>query len=441
MALLSAAVIILTLTLSLMRPTVFGYRIEHGTAATLGALLTLASGLADWNLVPQTLKMLSFPIITIVSLMMITKMAEFAGLPQRLSTFVIRAGGGSGQRLFALIFFSGAAMGMVFTNDAAILMFTPLIYLLVERIAPPEWTLREKLPFYFAVLYVGNLAGLLIISNPINIIVGSFFDLSFSQYAFWMFFPALASVLVSFFGLKVAFRGEIPDRYNIPDDLNGKEPLTRMMKICGVVVVLTLLGFFFQGLTGIPIAGVAVAGAALLLVLHKANGQAIKPVFLGVEWSVLVFVVGIFIVAMGARNAGLTGIISDFILSVAQTYGGWTLLPTISLLAGSTSAVINNHPTADLMIWVVQDLGLNQIQTMMAVFAALIGGDLGPKMLPIGSLAALMWFRILRQYGVEVSYWRYIKIGIPVTLLAILVSVAILSLKIHLAGVAMPTFQ
>lgn len=440
MALLSAGFIVLTLTLALARPTILGYRIEHGTAATLGALLTLSSGLAEWSLALQTLKMLAYPIITIISLMMITKMAELAGLPQRLSTFVIRAGGGSGQRLFALIFFSGAAVGMVFTNDAAILMFTPLIYLLVERIASPDWTLKEKLPFYFAVLYVGNLAGLLIISNPINIIVGSFFDMSFGQYAFWMFFPALASVLVSFFGLKVAFRGQIPERYTIPADLNGKEPLTRMMKICGVVVVLTLAGFFFQGLTGVPIAAVAVAGAVLLLLLHKANGQSVKPVFAGVEWSVLVFVVGIFIVAMGARNAGLTNIISQFILSITQSYGSWTLLPSISLVAGTTSAVINNHPTADLMIWVVQDLGLNEIQTMMAVFAALIGGDLGPKMLPIGSLAALMWFRILRQYGVEVSYWRYIKIGIPVTLIAILVSVAILYLKIYLAGVVMPDF-
>jgi arsenical pump membrane protein len=440
MMLLSVGVIVLTLTLALARPTVFGYRIEHGTAATLGALLTLSSGLAEWSLAIQTLKLLSFPIITIISLMMITKMAELAGLPQRLSTFVIRAGGGSGHRLFALIFFSGTTMGMVFTNDAAILMFTPLIYLLIERIAPPEWSLKEKLPFYFAVLYVGNLAGLLIISNPINIIVGSFFNLSFNQYAFWMFFPALASVLVSFFGLKVAFRGQIPERYEIPQDLNGKEPLSRMMKICAAVVVLTLIGFFLQGITGIPIAGVAVAGAALLLVLHKANGQPVKPVVAGVEWSVLVFVIGIFIVAMGARNAGLTGLISNLIITIAQTYGDWTLLPSISLIAGTTSAIINNHPTADLMIWVVQDLGLNQTQTMMTVFAALIGGDLGPKMLPIGSLAALMWFRILRQYGVEVSYWRYIKIGVPVTLLAIIVSVAVLYLKIYLAGVVMPTF-
>jgi arsenical pump membrane protein len=50
-------------------------------------------------------------------------------------------------------------------------------------------------------------------------------------------------------------------------------------------------------------------------------------------------------------------------------------------------------------------------------------------MLPIGSLAALMWFRILRIKGVEISYWQYIKLGVPITLAAIVLSVLTLNLE------------
>ena len=124
---IALGILLLTLVPALARPTIGGLRFEHGSAAILGAGMMLLTGLVPWDLALNSLRLLSYPLLTIVSLMIITIVAEKAGLLLWITRGVLRAGRGSGIRLFSRIFFTGAGLGMVFTNDAAILIFTPLV--------------------------------------------------------------------------------------------------------------------------------------------------------------------------------------------------------------------------------------------------------------------------------------------------------------------------
>jgi arsenical pump membrane protein len=153
----------------------------------------------------------------------------------------------------------------------------------------------------------------------------------------------------------------------------------------------------------------------------------------GVSWDVLAFVFGIFVVVLGLRHAGMTHQIG-VLLSQLAAAGTWALTLGTSLVAAVCSSIMNNHPTADMMGWAIRDLSQPALQTKAMVFSALIGGDLGPKMLPVGSLAALIWFRLLRQRGVQIPYSLYVRIGVPVTLLAILASVLVLNAELALAA-------
>ncbi|NOK63374.1 MAG: arsenical efflux pump membrane protein ArsB [Chloroflexi bacterium AL-W] len=418
---LAFSILAVTVGLSLGRPRLGWLKIDHASAAVTGALLALLLGVVSLDTVYETVQLLSFPIITIVSLMIITLTAERAGMLDLLAHAIARVVRGNGRHLFTYLFFCGTIAGTIFTNDAAVLLFTPLVFDLIEDVQEDDWQDTNKVPYYFAILYVANLVATFVISNPINIIVASLFDIGFVEYALWMFLPAVVSVVVSYVGLRIVFRNTIPQRYNTQRAAPTTNYDRRFLVICNTVLGLTLLGFFSESFTGIPTWLVACTGAITLLIVQQWKGDGIVPVVKGVGWDVIVFVIGMFIIAMGLRNVGLTHYIGTLISNIS---GGDFSSMTFAtgFISAICSSVINNHPMAGIMAWVVRDAAMPALETKMLVFAALIGGDLGPKMLPIGSLAALMWFRILRNKGVHISYTQYIVIGVPVTLIAILLA-------------------
>jgi arsenical pump membrane protein len=426
------SVLALTVSLSLARPRVWQLRIQPATAAVFGAVLSVTLGVVPLNLLSAALRILFAPVITIVSLMIITLSAERVGLVALLAERIAIGARGSGWRLFTLIFGCGTVTGMLFTNDAAVLIFTPLVFELVEQVRGPSWTIRNCIPFYFAVLYVANLVGALVTSNPINIVVASLFHIRFAEYALWMFVPAVASMAVSFGGLALVFQRSMPERFEI-QPLPARSYRKSEVVACTVILIATLAGFFAESVTGAPTWLVASAGALVLIALQSSQTSRVVSLVRNVSWDVLLFVVGIFIVVLGLRRAGLTHEIGR-LLSFFADHGTAAMTFGTSMLTAVCSALLDNHPTADMIGWAIRDLSLPSMATKTLAFAALIGGDLGPKMAPIGSLAALIWFRLLRDRGVDIPYSLYIRIGIPLTIAAIVAAALALNAELALAG-------
>ena len=428
------SILSLTIGLSLSRPRIGRVRIQPATAAMFGATLTVAVGLISPREAWEVLEFLARPVLTIVSLMIITIVASRAGFFQMLAWRLATSAGGNSRSLLARLFFAGTITGTLFTNDAAVLIFTPLVYQLVEEIQDPTWTEANRVPFYFAVLYVANLVGAFVISNPINIIVADWFGIGFVEYAAWMVAPAVVSMIVTYYGLVFFFRRSIPATYRVPTAIEPN-PQERSLRVAtAAVLIATLIGFFSEPWSGIPTAFVAATGALLLLALHhffgaeRTGAKRTGSVISEVGWDAVIFVVGIFIVANGLRAVGLTDTIGVLLLAAAEV-GQQAGNFAAGLIAAVSSAVMNNHPTAGIMALAIGDLPVDSVTQRGMAFAALIGGDLGPKMLPVGSLAALLWFRILRSRGVEISYWQYVKLGVPVTLAAVILSLGVLALE------------
>ena len=102
-------IFILTVSLALLRPRIGSLRIDHPVAAIIGATLSIIVGAVPITSVPHILSILVHPIITIVSLMVITLIAEHAGLFGLLSVYIAKAARGDGRKLFTYIFLAGSS--------------------------------------------------------------------------------------------------------------------------------------------------------------------------------------------------------------------------------------------------------------------------------------------------------------------------------------------
>ena len=439
MAAASIPILLLTCGLALAKPKFGEFRVRQGVAGLLGGLLTLAVGAVSLEQFTNTMRFLFAPVVTIVSLMALTLVAEQTGLFRVLAAQIAQRAAGDGRKLFTYIFIIGTATGTVFTNDAAVLIFTPLVWRLIEDVREDDWTEANNIPFYFAVLYVANLVGALLISNPINIVVANLFSISFAEYARWMVLPAIASMLVTYAGLRFFFRRELPKSYALDRVTRGETPSpaqARSQRVMGAILGLTLIAFFASNWIGLPFWKIA-ALAACIALIATAPLRVVCPkaVMRGIGWDVILFMSGMFVIAVGLRNAGLTTLLQNGLRTIGgASLNGLSLVA--ALLSGTMSSVINNHPTADIMGLTIRDMSFAagpRVNKFLAL-SALIGGDLGPKMLPIGSLAAMMWFRLLSDKGVRIRYRQYIGMGIPLTFAAIVCSVLVLLAEVKFFG-------
>ncbi len=426
MNLVAILVLLAVVVTSLLQPRVGSLVVRPHWAAVAGALAMMALGFVSPEEAFASLRFMALPLLTLVSLMIMTLVADKVGLFVSFTRWLARAADGDAKKLFTYLFFGGTLIGALFTNDAAVLILTPLVGTLIAEIRTEKWGDRSELPYFFAVLYVANLVGLLVISNPINIVVADSFDISFLEYAKWMILPATASIVVTFLALRFYFRHDLPDRFSLPKRARTVTGHLGFRRLAAGLIVLTLVGFFSESLTHIPVYAVALTGAVLITLGYmRTEGGSLRPILRNVAWDVILFVAAIFVVALGIRNAGITADLGENLRTIhdhSQSLGVAATSGTASFL----SALMNNHPVAYTMSLAIQDMHLDQEAGQLHVFAALIGGDLGPKMLPIGSLAALLWFRLLRDRGIVVSYWEYIKLGVPVTILAVMAAVAVL---------------
>ena len=406
----------LTLGLTLRRPLLpTGLRVGPGIAAVIGVAVAIAVGGIHGDDLVEAYETLWRPFLALVGLMVITGVAGRLGLMERLAALVVPRAAGSATRLFGLVFVLSAGTAAVLNNDAAILLLTPVVVLLVRGLYPDRPGLL--VPFAFAVFMAAGVAPF-VTSNPMNTVVAGVADIDFNEYAAKMVPVAFAGWIVTYAVLRMVFARELREAPAVPPAVPAKR-WERPQKQALALVLIVLAAYPVLALAGVEVFFVAGAGGLLALALsarHRAGGP-IEVLRTNVAWEILVFLLGMFLLAEALRNAGVVDRLTDLYEEGGQG--------TIGVASALGSALINNHSMALTNLLAVEALPTAGDADYLF---ALVGGDLGPRLLPIGSLAGLLWIAVLRGLDVEVTLRRFVAVGAAVTVPSLAVSLAVLAL-------------
>jgi len=401
----------MTVGLVVARPRVGSLpRLPPAVAAWGGVLVLALFGILGVQAVGATALDVWRSFVAITAIMVMTAVALELGVLSALAARV-EQGAPTTRALFRRVFILGSLTAAMLNNDAAILLLTPLVVTLARRRFPER--IDVVVMFAFAVFMAAGVAPFFV-SNPMNMVVADHSGIGFNAYAARMVPIAVAGWILAYHILAWLFRRQLAV------ELGGtpaiREPMGRAQWAMVGILAAALIGYSLVGYLGGPVWLVAVTGAVLSLALARRSGGAnpVQVVSGGVSWQTLLFLLGVLVLATGLAHVGMVDRLAD-------AYAGADT-PRIGVISALGSAVIDNHPMAYMNMLALEG------HHHSSVLAALIGGDLGPRLLPMGSLAGLLWMESLRRQGIIVTTGRFVRIGATIAAPTIAVSLAILAL-------------
>lgn len=326
-----------------------------------------------------------------------------------------------GQRTLFLYLYLTVSVLTVFTsNDIIILTFTPFICHFAKnaKISP--------LPYLFAEFIAANTWSMaLIIGNPTNIYLATANHIDFISYAEVMFLPTVISGTVAYFALLLIFRKQLKAPMTPFDgDATIKDRLMLWVGLAHLGLCTVLLAVSsYVNLPMWPVAfGFAVSLCLWVLVIslfRKKRPSELGECLASAPWQLIPFVLSMFVVILTLSDCGFTSSVNHWLSTDAPVfkYGAASCL---------SANIINNIPMSVLFSSVAAPL--TDISRTPALFASIIGSNIGAFLTPIGALAGIMWSSILKRQGLKFNYVSFVKVGVPVaipTLLAALGSLYI----------------
>ncbi|MGD0695283.1 MAG: anion transporter [Terriglobia bacterium] len=370
-----------------------GMKIDRPGAAVIGGVLMFVLGVLH---PVDALQFIDFgTLVLLFSMMLIVAYLHLAGFFDWITELVVTRL--RPHHLLPTVIFTSGVLSAFFVNDIICLVMVPFALATTRRMGvKPE-------PYLLAVATASNIGSVATITgNPQNILIGSYSDIHYTYFILHLGPVALVGLLLDWLVLHfVARRAGVRDPS--PEVPAGLRSVDRSQLIKPAIVIFGVLAGF---LMDVPPPMIAAFGAAMMLITRTRDP---RKVYDEIDWGLLVFFIGLFLITGGAEKAGLTNkLLEAARLLNLHNFGIFTIV-----VAG-LSNIVSNVPAVMLLKSMVPGLSNPHVGWLILAMASTLAGNLTIT----GSVANIIVVEQSRGEA-QISFPMYFRVGLPVTLLTL----------------------
>lgn len=414
-AVATLAIFALTMLLVVLRPR----RWPEAIWTCLGAALLLAARFVSPHDAVEVTTQAGDALLFLAALLILAALIERSGFFDWAAIEAAHLARGRVRTLYRNVFILGALITTILSLDTTAVILTPIVLAFVRRLK------LSPRPFIFACAFIANVASVsLPVSNLTNLLFASALHLSFAAFAAKMVLPSLLAIAVNYWLFCWVFARELPDEFDADDlpTLQSVVPHRGYFRCSAAVLGFVSVGYFVAPLVHAEPYQVGFVGCFVLIVAALLTRRFSFDIFRHIQWSIFPFVVGLFVVVRGVQSLGVDRLADALV----------NRLPRNPLLMAAASAgaaglganVVNNLPAALL----ARDVLHSTKAPAAAVYGALLGIDIGPNIVVIGSLATMLVLARARAEGDAPSNLDVLLVGLRVTPVVLLAAALTLGL-------------
>jgi Na+/H+ antiporter NhaD/arsenite permease-like protein len=394
-------------------------KVHRTVAALVGAALLALSGVLsvedaihyiDWN----TLGLL-------IGMMVIVGITRKTGVFEYLAVKAAKLVKGNPVKIMMALATITAIASALLDNVTAVLLIVPVTFAITKQLK------INPIPILVAEIIASNIGGTAtLIGDPPNIMIGSSTGLGFMDFVFNLTPVVVIIHVLTIVLLTLIYSKQLVTTAELQQGLmkmNEKKEIKdiALLKQCLIVLGLTILGFVIHQYIHLESSVIALSGATLLLLLSSRENP--EEAFHAVEWPVIFFFAGLFLVVGGIEKVGVIEAIARFTVDITQGQ----LVPAgilILWVSAIASAFVDNIPFVATMIPLIKDMGeLGMSGNLNFLWWALsLGACLGGNGTIIGASANVVVVGMAEKRGAPITFINYMKVAFPAMLLSIAIS-------------------